>query len=120
MSELIVADESVDFLVVVSLRESGFNVVAIAEEHPGWSDTEVLELAFAEKAFLITEDKDFGELTYRLQKPSHGILLVRMMEYDSETKASYVLALLLEDFDRFWNAFSVLEKFKLRIRPIFV
>jgi predicted nuclease of predicted toxin-antitoxin system len=120
MKALIVADESVDFLVVISLRESGFNVVAIAEEHPGWPDTEVLEFAFAEKALLITEDKDFGELTYRLQKPSHGILLIRMMEHDSETKASYVLALLLENFDRFWNAFSVLETFKLRIRSIHI
>lgn len=78
----------------------------------------MLELAFEQQAFLITEDKDFGELTYRLQKPSHGILLIRLIEESSETKAAQVLSLFQADFDRFRNTFSVLEKLKLRIRPL--
>jgi predicted nuclease of predicted toxin-antitoxin system len=27
---------------------------------------------------MVTEDKDFGELVYRLKKPSKGIILIRM------------------------------------------
>ena len=118
MKPLIVADESVDFLIVRVLRQAEFPVIAIAEEHAGWPDAKVLELALEQRAFLITEDKDFGELTYRLKKPSHGILLIRLIEGDSETKATQVLALFQADFDRFWNTFSVLEKNKLRIRPL--
>lgn len=100
MRELIVADESVDIEIVSVLRSAGFEVYSIVENHPGWSDTQVLELAFHKKAYLITEDKDFGELTYRLRRPSHGILLVRLIEEASEEKAAIVLALFEKQFDQ--------------------
>ena len=45
MTTLIVADESVDFLIVQRLREAGFQVSAIAEEFPGWPDAKVLVFA---------------------------------------------------------------------------
>lgn len=118
MTPLLVADESVDYLIVATLREAGFLVMAVVEDFPGWPDTEVLQYAYEQEAFLITEDKDFGELTYRLRKPSHGILLVRLMEERSERKANKVLSLFQDNFDRLWHSFSVLEKAKLRVRPI--
>ena len=34
---------------------------------------ELLNLAFAEQRILLTEDKDFGELVYRLRKPAYAI-----------------------------------------------
>lgn len=118
MNTPIVADESVDYAIIQLLRDAGFSVLAIVEEHSGWSDTQVLELAFRLNAYLITEDKDLGELTYRLRRPSHGILLVRMMEDPNEEKAALVLEVLLRNMDRLLNTFSVLAKHKLRIRPL--
>mgnify|MGYP001559560066 CR=1 FL=1 len=118
MNPLIIADESTDFAIVNALRGAGFPVIAIVEDHPGWSDAQVLHLAFAQNAYLITEDKDFGELTYRLKKPSHGILLVRMNDEESEKKAALVLTLLSQDFNRLWLHFSVLERGKLRIKTL--
>ena len=118
MNPLIVADESVDFAIVEMLRQSGFKVLAIMEDHSGWSDDKVLDLAFRQEAYLITEDKDFGELTYRLQKPSHGILLVRLPQAESEVKAVLVLDIIQTDFDRIWQKFAVLEPFKLRVRAL--
>jgi predicted nuclease of predicted toxin-antitoxin system len=59
------ADESVDFRMVTHLREKGFEVQAILENHPGVSDDEVLQIAHESDAILITEDKDFGDLVYR-------------------------------------------------------
>ena len=115
---LILADESVDFAIIKLLRDNGFSVLAIVEEHQGWSDSEVLELAFQQQAYLITEDKDFGELTYRFRRPSHGILLVRMMEEPNEYKAALVLNVLKENFARLRHSFSVLEKNKLRVKPL--
>jgi len=118
MNPLIVADESVDFAIILSLRDAGYTVVAIFEEHPGWSDVKVLQLAFEQHAFLITEDKDFGELTYRFKRPNHGILLIRMMQESSEFKAKITLGVLQNNFTLLENAFSVLEKSKLRIKPL--
>ena len=118
MSPLIVADESVDYAIVALLRKSGIEVLAIAEDYPGWPDHRVLELAYLREAYLITEDKDFGELTYRFQKPSHGILLVRLPKEESDVKAVLVLEIIQSDFQRIWKKFSVLEPLKLRVRPM--
>ncbi len=88
------------------------------ENHFGWPDDEVLELALQMEAFLITEDKDFGELTYRLKKPSNGILLVRMPAVLSEAKASLVLNIFREHPERLWMKFAVLEPNKLRVKSL--
>lgn len=40
------------------------------------------------------------------------------MEEANELKAALVLTVLLENFDRLINSFSVLEKSNLRIKPL--
>ncbi len=117
MNRLILADESVDFAIIDLLRKSGFKVRSILEEHPGWPDEQVLQFAFSKQAYLLTEDKDFGELTYRLQKPNYGILLIRLIHLPGETKAPLVVAVLRENANRLLHSFAVLEEGKLRIKP---
>lgn len=80
MNYQIVADESVDFRVVTRLHEIGITVYSIAEETPSITDSHVLSIALENKALLIREDKDFGELVFRLQLPHHGVLLIRIEE----------------------------------------
>jgi predicted nuclease of predicted toxin-antitoxin system len=63
----IVADESVDFGIISLLRQKGIEVLSIAEKNFGIKDEEVLTIAVKNQSLLITEDKDFGELTYRLK-----------------------------------------------------
>ncbi|MCW3109000.1 MAG: hypothetical protein JWQ09_3506 [Segetibacter sp.] len=61
MNYQIVADESVDFRIVIALRAAGLIVYSVAEELPSITDISVLSIAYDKKALLITEDKDFGE-----------------------------------------------------------
>lgn len=61
------ADENVDRQIVERLRYVGFNVRYIAETAAGISDDEVLDLANSEESLLLTADKDFGELVFRLK-----------------------------------------------------
>jgi len=63
----LLADESVDYAIIAALRNKGFVVRSISEEHPGIKDKEVLSKAILYNCLLLTEDKDFGELTYRRQ-----------------------------------------------------
>jgi predicted nuclease of predicted toxin-antitoxin system len=112
----IVADESVDYSVVTELRNNGYNVYAVAEQLPSISDNEVLSVAFQNNALLITEDKDFGELVYRLQLPHKGILLVRMINHSSSEKARSVSAALMQYGDELLNSFTVLDGKKIRTR----
>jgi len=74
------ADECCDTGLVTSLREDGHDVLYILEKKTGVPDDEVLLDAYNERRILLTEDKDFGELIYRLKKPSRGIVLIRIEE----------------------------------------
>jgi predicted nuclease of predicted toxin-antitoxin system len=70
----IVADENIDFRLIKCLREKDFDVYSIAESSFGIMDTSVLTISTERQSFLITEDKDFGDLAIRDKKPHHGIL----------------------------------------------
>lgn len=61
-----VAHESCAGPVIRALREAGHDVVAIAEVAKGATDEQVLQRALNEKRVLVTEDRDFGALVYRV------------------------------------------------------
>lgn len=112
----IVADESVDYLIITLLRKSGLRVFSIAEESPSITDEAVLKVAVKNKSLLITEDKDFGELVHRFGMKHSGILLIRLIELDSAEKANLVLTTVNKHFRNLVNVFSVLDKRQIRTR----
>jgi predicted nuclease of predicted toxin-antitoxin system len=112
----IVADESVDFRIISYLRRNSIDVVAIIENRPSISDIEVLKKANEKIALLITEDKDFGELVFRLKIQHKGILLLRFFDTDIEIQSQKVLEVLLSHEKELIDNFSTLTENKLRIR----
>ena len=58
------AEENVSRLVVARLRAAGLDVTAIGETSSGALDNDVLATASREGRILITEDRDFGELSF--------------------------------------------------------
>lgn len=58
----IVADENIEMPIISYLRQQGHQVVAIAEEHSGISEEQVLSRATTEQAILLTSDHDFGQM----------------------------------------------------------
>lgn len=87
---MIVADENVDQVIITHLRENKCQVVSIREKNPGISDSEVIKQTIINKALLITEDKDFGELVF-----SHGIkdCSVVLLRCDSPPDSSFLAAI---------------------------
>ncbi len=114
MNYQIVADESVDFRIVIQLRQLGLTVYSIAEQQPSIRDDQVLAVANENDALLITEDKDFGELVFRLQLPHRGILLIRIVEADQ--KIASVVRTIAKYHIELLNKFSVINENKLRIK----
>jgi predicted nuclease of predicted toxin-antitoxin system len=114
MKYQIIADESVDFKIVLQLREVGFITYSIMEEQPSLKDEDVLSIACENDALLITEDKDFGELVFRLRLPHKGILLIRINE--KEIKIALVVQNILKSYTELLNKFSVIDNNKLRIK----
>jgi predicted nuclease of predicted toxin-antitoxin system len=112
----IVADESVDFGIILLLRQKGISVISVAEENFGIKDEEVLAIAANNQCLLITEDKDFGELTYRLKLEHKGILLIRLGELSRMERIELAAQLIEKHFSDLYNNFSVLDKRGIRIK----
>jgi predicted nuclease of predicted toxin-antitoxin system len=72
------ADECLDAELVRRLRGAGHDVVYVPEFASGMTDAEVLRRAYDEHRLLLTEDKDFGELVFRLHLPVRGLVLLRV------------------------------------------
>lgn len=114
----LVADESVDFGIINILRQKGIVVVSICEDFSGIKDTEVLNIALDRQCLLITEDKDFGELTYRLKFRHFGILLLRLSDVPRKERIQMASEIIEEYFDKMKGNFSVLTKNGLRIKTV--
>jgi predicted nuclease of predicted toxin-antitoxin system len=112
------ADEYCDLALVDTLRAEGHDVYYVAESLRGGSDDAILTRAYSENRLLITEDKDFGELVYRLGQPARGIILLRFDTVDRAFKIPRLLTFLGQDPQRLSGSFVVIEIDKVRVRPL--
>lgn len=113
------ADESLDFPIINKLREEGHVVLAIADMSPSISDDEVLDIANAQVMLLITGDKDFGELIFRLKRVARGVILVRLLGISAAMKARIVSDAIQEHGNEMEGCFTVIEPGNIRIRRSF-
>jgi len=103
----VLADECIDRPVVERLRALGHEVTYVCELGPGITDEQVLSLANDSQSLLLTGDKDFGELVFRLGRVSHGVVLVRLRGLSNELKCDIVANAFDEHPDEFVDAFTV-------------
>ena len=112
----LVADESIDGPIVERLRQEGHEVTYVAEMRPGMWDEKVLGESSRRKAILLTADKDFGELVFRMRRVSAGVVLVRLAGLSAEAKATTVASALSAHAAELMGAFSVVSPGGVRIR----
>jgi predicted nuclease of predicted toxin-antitoxin system len=112
------ADECCDADMVDVLRGDGHDVLYATESLRGATDDELLTCTVSEGRILLTEDKDFGELVYRLQRTAHGIVLLRFNVADRALKIPCLRYLLKQEAERLRGTFVVLEVDKVRFRPL--
>jgi len=110
-----VADESLDSPVILALRGENHNVLSISETSPRIADEAVLKIANDQNRILLTSDKDFGELVFRLKLVSSGIILCRLPQLNNEEKIALTLQCIKEFGDKLQSAFCVITPHKIRI-----
>jgi predicted nuclease of predicted toxin-antitoxin system len=84
---------------------------------PGSPDPDVLAYACKEERILVTDDKDFGVLVFRLRMPCKGVILIRMSPKDP-VKRFNAIKNILSTKENLQNKFVVLEEKTARIREI--
>ncbi|MBN3905346.1 MAG: DUF5615 family PIN-like protein [Nostoc sp. NMS1] len=111
-------DENLDWQIVERLRLDGHEVLYVVEMEPGIPDDEVLNLANNEGAILLTSDKDFGELVFRLRRIAAGVVLIRLFGLSSNDRAEIIVNAINEHTDELLGAFTVISSKSIRIRKI--
>jgi predicted nuclease of predicted toxin-antitoxin system len=111
-------DESTGEKLCKSLIKKGFDAVYVGDVIRGSKDEEVLKYAEKEDRILITNDKDFGELVFRLRKPTSGVILLRLKKDNPSTRMKYLFSLLLNQEVKPLGKFIVLTERGYRIRKI--
>jgi predicted nuclease of predicted toxin-antitoxin system len=112
------ANENVPSAVVAALKADGHDVAWMRDVGPGSPDDQVLALALAEGRILLTFDKDFGELAFRLgQQATHGVILLRPRLRSPAYLVRFTQAVLAQDHP--WSGhFGVAEEGRLRLLPL--
>ena len=112
----LVADECVDYGIIRELRKNNVEVFSIFEEIASIKDKNVLEIANEREWILLTEDRDFGELVFRLKNAHHGVILIRLEGYKPHLKAGIVLSTITKHSNELINSFTVIQPNATRIR----
>lgn len=112
------ADESLDYPIVDALRQNGHDVYSIFEKNQGISDNIVLSLAKEQNRIILTVDKDFGELAFRLKLVSSGIILLRIPEYTIEEKITTIIGCIAQFQEHLPLCFCVITDKKIRFTPL--
>jgi predicted nuclease of predicted toxin-antitoxin system len=113
----LLADENTPRTIIEALRYSGYDILWVREYCPGMSDEEVACLSISENLIILTFDKDFGELVYRLgMKDTPGVILARIV--DNQICQARVLELLSGYGNRLRGYFTVLTESRIRRRSL--
>jgi len=111
-------DESSGIKLCKFLKNRNYDVKYVADFMLGASDRQVLELAKKEGRILVTNDKDFGELIFKLKSSSSGVILLRLRNDNSKARQKY-LSYLLEHFrNKLKSNFTVVEESQIRFRKL--
>lgn len=113
------ANENFPLPSVRLLRQADYDVTSVTEDSPGIEDAEVLARAADEQRVVLTFDRDYGELIYRLRLRSpKGLIYLRFRPHTPEEPALLLLNLLQTEELQFEGQFTVVERDHIRQRPL--
>ncbi|MBI2144168.1 DUF5615 family PIN-like protein [Candidatus Woesearchaeota archaeon] len=96
------------------LRQAGHDVLFANDLLPLRSDEEMLAGARKDERIVITNDKDFGELVFRLGRLSAGVILLRTSTTDAKERFELVKGVL----DKAEGKFVVVREGQIRVRRL--
>lgn len=118
MKPRLLANENFPAPSVQRLRDKGYDVASVTEGGGRLTDPEVLAQAVTEQRWIVTFDRDYGELIFArgLAAPP-AVILFRMRSYRPDTPGRF-LAALFESGSEFEGHFVVVDEAGFRKRPL--
>ncbi len=100
----------------VCVRLPELDIRCVRDIDPRMFDEDIIKLGLSEKRVVITADKDFGELAYRLGMTHEGVLLLRIDDLTVAERIDVIVKLLEQHRDSLPGHFCVYHNGLLRIR----
>jgi predicted nuclease of predicted toxin-antitoxin system len=97
------------------LKDLKYNVISIYETDRGTDDDTILQKCIIEDCILITNDKDFGEMIFRENKPHNGFILLRLGDERSINQIKVIGQLLDQYIDQLSGNFVVATETTVRV-----
>lgn len=114
----LLANENIPRPTVLLLRARGVEVISVQELMPGANDAAVLAFARAQGHWLVTFDRDYGELVFaRGVAPPPAIIYLRQ-EPAPPTRAADIVLSILQRADQFDGYFVIASERSIRRRRL--
>src|SRR6266702_2584974 len=111
---IIYVDENVPLKVTTRLRQEGYQVEYVMRSV---EDKDILEIAYKQKALLITSDKDFERLVLDERRPTAGVIFLRIAtRIPIEHRAQIVVNMLRKYKDKLEGTFTSVTEAAIDIR----
>ena len=113
------ADENSPLESVQQLRDIGYDVTSVTEEQPGATDRVVLEWAIRDERIILTFDRDYGDLVYRLGLAAPvGLVYLRFDPLTPQEPARRLIDMISAGNLTLDGRFTVLARGRVRQRPL--
>ena len=114
---MFLANENFPRPSTIILRENGFIIKSIQEDHSGIEDAEVIKIALTLNLIILTFDSDYGELIFKYAKDNPpAVVFFREKGNDPVFAALSLMALLKNTSIKLTGAFTVIESNNIRQR----
>lgn len=107
-------DESSGRALANLLKKARYDVLFSRDVLPASDDEKILEFAEAEKRVLISDDRDFGELIFRLNRPSNGVIFLRTLTTDPNK----IFEMIKDILDKAEGKFIVVREGRIRVKEL--
>ena len=114
----LVVDECTGPSVARWLRSLGHDVVSVYDDAPQLPDRDILSFAARQDRIVITNDKDFGDLVVRDQRPHRGVVLLRLSHDAVSEKIAALTRFLAEAPADLSSCFVVVTERTVRVTVV--
>ena len=112
-------DENFPFISAGILQAAGHRVRTVSTIFRGLPDTKILTEAIDKEEYILTFDKDFGELVFKKKLPCPpAIILFRLSTYKPADPAEIILKLTNEKRYLFAGYLTVIHRNKIRQKKL--
>lgn len=118
MTPKLLANENFPAPSILWLRDRGLDVFSVTESACGATDADIMAIARREGRWVLTFDRDYGELVFARHLPvPPAVLLLRLRHYRPDEPGQWIERLLATDRD-LEGMFVVIDDSGWRKRPL--